>query len=61
MKKSYLVNQELPIAGMSESTIDYRKNLEAKGYNRYQSVGSLGGSVNGKSVTIASSGIVTRN
>lgn len=60
MKKLYLVNQELPITGMSESTIDYRKNLEAKGYNRYQSVGSLGGSVNGKSVTI-SSGKVTRN
>lgn len=60
LKKPYLVTQELPITGMSESIIDYRKNLEAKGYNRYQSSGSLGGSVKGRSVTILN-GRVIRN
>lgn len=55
-----LVNEELPTSGMSESTKDYRKNLEDKGYNRYQAAGSLGGAIHGKSVSIVG-GKVTRN
>lgn len=57
---NYLVNIALPKKGMSLSVKDYVQYLISKGYNRYQALGSLGGSSNGKSVRIIN-GVVIRN
>lgn len=54
-KKTFLVNIELPAKGMIKTCVDYRADLIARGYNRYQAIGSLGGSSRGGSIRITNS------
>ena len=48
--KTYLVNIVLPKPRMTETAKNYREKLAARGYNRYQTMGSLGGSIAGGSL-----------
>ena len=55
MKKKYLVNIALPTNGTTVTCEAYRAYLISQGYNRYQAIGSLGGSSHGGSIRIANS------
>ena len=55
MAKKNLVDIELPAKGMTKTCIDYRADLITRGYNRYQAMGSLGGSSHGGSIRISNS------
>lgn len=54
MAKMYLVDLLLPNRGAVIATADYRRTLISKGYNHYQAIGSLGGSISGGSITVTS-------
>ncbi len=57
--KTYLVNIALPRSGMTETPKNYRDTLATRGYNRYQQMGSVGGSIAGGSL-ICNNGKLTR-
>lgn len=49
-KTTYLVDIIMPKYGMTMSPQDYRGALATRGYNRYQQMGSVGGSIAGGSL-----------
>lgn len=57
--KTYLVNIVLPKSGMTETSKNYRGTLATCGYNRYQQMGSVGGSIAGGSL-VWNNGKLTR-
>ena len=54
----YLVNRVLPNSGNSMTTKAYRDALANMGYNRYEQIGSIGGT-SGRSTAVAN-GTITR-
>ena len=55
---NFIINQILPHSGNCMSIKDYCKQASTLGYNRYQTLGSLGG-ISGRSAIIKN-GMVTR-
>ena len=49
-EKECLVDLVLPTTGSSIAASDYREELEAMGYNKWQALGSVGGAINGGSL-----------
>lgn len=59
VKKTFLVDQVLPVKGTKASGKDYRDALERLGYNHYQQIGSIGGAKAGGSLVV-NNGVLTR-
>lgn len=55
-----IVNQVMPKKGTVRTAKDYRNTAAGLGYNRYQQIGSIGGSVTAKALRYTANGQLVR-